>query len=424
MNDTSLPPPPSGVKLRLPEDYASLRKDIDEGVMDEMSRVFPQSYGGLTLSLHDPHYADDSPVSFADHKKAILNGGSLVRRLRGTLRLTDDSTGQVLDERTQTLARVPTLTDRGVFVDNGSNYSVAGQHRLLPGIYTRRKQNGGLETQFNTRVGSGPGFKVSFDPESALYYLEKKGSRLRLYPLLKDLGVDDKTLEEAWGTQILDKNRAKYDSRVFEKALKIFARKTPAEASREEKAKALLGAIDALQVNRNAVMSTLPNLFDRAKAASWTSADSGEDVLHKIARKMIHGGHGSCVLFWLGKGYYLLEENTEEPDIGKLRPAGGGRNPEDSDLRETILREIEEEFGISPNLVRPFLRLVGYQKAGKYKDSAVFVMWAHGLRPGLYHASNDPKEKVKLVKARLDDPRYIGPIPDVDTYLPTDATVE
>lgn len=426
--DDSLPPPPAGIKLRNPTDYGALRKDIYDGVIEEMQSVWPQSYNGVTVSLHEPHYADDESVSMADHKNAMLTGGSLTRRLRGTLRLTDDATGQVLDERTQTLMRVPIMTDRGVFVDNGSNYAVASQHRLRPGIYTRRKQNGGLESQFNVRVGTGTGFKVTLDPESAVYYLEKKGSRLRLYSLLKDMGVSDEALAGSWGDQILAANRDKYDPRVLDKAVKLFARKTPDDASREDKVAALRTALDSMQVEKSVLHSTMPHMFDRHKAAAMKSRDSGEDYLfaglQKVARKMIHGGHGACVLLWLGKGYYLLEENTEGPDKGKLRPAGGGKNPEDSHLRETIIREIEEEFGLKPDEVTPHLRLVGYQKAGEYKDSAVFIMWNHGLRPGLYHASNDPNEKVRLVKAKLDDPRYIGPRPGKDTYLPEDEDDE
>ena len=263
--------------------------------------------------------------------------------LRGTLRLVDDATGEVLDQKTQTLLKVPHFNRRGTFVSNGSNYTCSSQSRVLPSAYTRRKKNGGLETAVTTRLGSGPGFKLSLDPHTALYYLEKGGSRLRLYSVLHDMGVPDEKLEQAWGTEILGKNKAEYDTQSFGKALKIFAKKLDPASDRETQAKALHEAFAKLQVHKRPTQETLPELFDRHKQASTAIPEEGEDYLFsrltKIAMLMTRA-HGACVFLWLGKGYYLLEQN----DDGTLRPPGGKMDPGDPHMRATIVREIGEEF--------------------------------------------------------------------------------
>lgn len=422
------PPPPPGVVLRHPEDFGTLRNQIYDSVKNSMSEVFPQSYGGLTMSLHELGYEGPDAVSMKEHKDAILKGGTLTRRLRGTIRLTDDATGKVIDERKQTLMRVPVMTDRGVFVHGGNNYSVAQQSRILPGVYTRRRLNGQIESQFNIRTGTGPQFKINFEPDTATYYLSKKGSRIRLHSVLQDLGVPDHILEKSWGSAILERNRAKYDSSALDKAAALFCRGLPAEATREDKVAAVKQALEGMQVHRESVKTTLPHMFDRHKAASIRSeeweGDKLTESLKAAARKMLDKASGACVLFDLGKGWYLLERNTHGPDKGKLRPAGGGRERQDDTLRDTIVREIEEEFGLKESEVRPFLRLVGYQpEDSAHAHSPVFRMWAHGLRPGVYQASNDPAETVTLVRARLSDPRYIGPQLS-DLYMPDDSEEE
>lgn len=120
---------------------------------------------------------------------------------------------------------------------------------------------------------------------------------------------------------------------------------------------------------------------------------------------------GAGVLFKQEDGSYLLQYETEGAKKGKLRPAGGGKDASDKNLRATIVRELGEEFGLEPDFVEDRLSLLGFIKAGEFTDCALYEMTDHGLRATTYQASNDPKEKVTLVEADLGDPRYIGPLP-------------
>lgn len=259
---SDLPPPPKGVKLRAPEDYDSARADIYDGIHSEISSVFPQSYGGKRLELHDVAWADPDTVPLAKQKDAILKGGTISRRLQGTFRLIDEATNKPLDERRLTLLRAPHLTERGTFIDNGSEYCSISQDRLLPGAYTRRKNNGGLETQFNLKVGTGPAFRVSMDPETSIMYLEHKGSRWKLHGLLKELGVQDKHLATHWGEDVLNMNKATTTSGVLDKAYAKMVRKPDPQATREQKIAALREVFDGMRVHKRVVSRTLPDIID------------------------------------------------------------------------------------------------------------------------------------------------------------------
>jgi hypothetical protein len=267
----------NGVKLRDPEDFDSLRSDIFDGVKQEVISAFPKSYGGVRLEVDDVDYEGDDDWDFAAQRNALLNDDFLAKKLKGTVRLFDEATGDLIEERRQSLMRVPWLTQRGTFIHKGNEYSTINQNRLVPGPYTRRTESGMLETHFNPRPGSGRGFRLSFDPESAQYRLGVQSSQLHLYSLLKDLGHSDDDLAERWGPDVLRSNAEKYDARVLPRAYKHFvpAWKQEAGVTRDGMVEAVRGAISKIEVNRAVAQRTLPNWFDRTKSASWAAKQAG-----------------------------------------------------------------------------------------------------------------------------------------------------
>lgn len=501
---------PKGVKLYDFEDHDTHRKLIFEDAKTALASQYPYSHNGVRMELHDLDYADPETVSLKEQKKAILENRYLARRLRGTLRLFDENTGDMLDEKSMTLMRVPYLTQRGTYVHGGNDYASIAQSRLLPGMYTRRQKSGELETQVNVRSGTGTAFRVGLEPSTSQYRMRVQSANLHLYSLLRDLGESDEKLSKTWGPEVLEANRAKYDSRVLDKAYERFVSKwnRVENPSREEKARAVKEALEHSQVHARVARRNVPNMFDRTKAAEWALApdpppavklahymekramlnetevqalaaflnrehqagldlDATTQALEgqimefvqndqQVNPALLQAGieaqrdyqeeqeaiagpeppelpkyaslpslpaqfeklarFGAGVLFRQPNGKYLLQENQSKdvgPDDqeanGKLRPAGGGKHPSDRNLKATILREMEEEFGIPKEIAGPKVALLGYITKGEFQDCAIFEYYDHGLKPGWYTASNSKDEKIKLVEADLDDPRYIGP---------------
>lgn len=274
-DDDDIPPPP-GVRLRDPEDTDTLRGDIENGISEAMKRyVHGYEYNGVRLELDKVHYADKERYSLAEQKEAQLSDRTLTRRLRGTVKLVDAATNEVLDKRDAvTLARVPYLTPRGTFLHNGTEYAPVMQSRLLPGAYARKRDNGELEMHFNTRPGTGSAMRVTLDPSTGQYRLKIGTSDLHAYSVFKDLGVSDEELERRWGPQMLDINRAKYSKDAIDRAyLKAVPKwqRDPA-LPREEKIREITSALSRAQVAESILKQNLPNLFSREKAAFWRSA--------------------------------------------------------------------------------------------------------------------------------------------------------
>ena len=266
---------PHGVELIDPDDIPTRRDRIYDAAVTQLKAAYPVSHGGLRMELHDVDYEDPPDFGPAEQKQAVMENRSLNRRLRGTVRLVDETTEQPLDEKRLTLMRVPHLTDKGVFVNNGSSYSSIMQSRLAPGVYTRRQANGMLESQFNVRPGTGRQFKIGFEPESGQYRLRVGTANLHLYSFLHDMGIPDDDLANRWGSEVLDHNRSKYDRKVFNKAYERLVRpqlRLP-DADDEAKRTAINDALNAAQINEQVARRHLPNLFDMRKTAAWRNAE-------------------------------------------------------------------------------------------------------------------------------------------------------
>lgn len=251
---------PPGVDLVDWDDYPKKRQMIFDNVKSAFQDSFPHTYGGVRWEVSDLNYENPKEFSFKDQKEALLKDQYLHHKLKGNMRLFDDKTGDLLDERPNvTVARVPYLTERGTFIHGGNEYSTISQARLMPGIYSRRKANGELEAQVNARRGTGMPFRVRLEPESGLFKLDVGQSQLRLYSLLKDIGVSDEEMGKSWGPELLQRNQDGYDARVFDKAYQRLVRYPNPHATREEKVKAIKDAMAATKVSRTVTRRTLPN---------------------------------------------------------------------------------------------------------------------------------------------------------------------
>lgn len=280
---------PKGVVLRDFDDFNSLRTNIFDGVKNAMVKSFPVDYGNVRLELHDVDYDNTDDVPISEQKKNLLENKYITKKLRGTIKLYDKTTDELLEEKRLSLMRVPYLTNRGTFIHGGNEYATIMQSRLLPGVYTRRQANGELETQFNVKPGTGVGFRVGFEPETTQYRVKISQANLHMYSLMHDLGTPDDDLKKAWGPEIFNANKAKYDARVFDKAYDrlVSNKQKKLDTSTEDKIKSVKAALDAAQIHARVAQKNLPNMFDPKVASEWEARWQGKQAMEKLASENI-----------------------------------------------------------------------------------------------------------------------------------------
>ena len=165
----ALQPLPPAPDYREFGDTVKTRSRIYDNVLNAAKNIQPVSNDRHTLRLADVDYMDSDRVSKRDQKAAILNGLTRGRRLRGTWELVDNASQQVLDSKRSVLMTVPHLTERGTFINNGTEYTLKNQQRLLPGVYTRERDNGEIESHANVLPGKGVSHRYFLDPEKGQF---------------------------------------------------------------------------------------------------------------------------------------------------------------------------------------------------------------------------------------------------------------
>jgi len=233
------------------DDVAATRDGIFGNVLQSFQQKFPLSNDRYTIRLAGLKYKNPKPFNAADQKKAIMRGRTLGHNLTGSWELLDNATQKVVDKtKPQLVAQVPYMTDRGTFIFNGSEYTIAGQMRLRPGVYSRVKDNGLIEAHFNVKGGTGPSFRVHMEPDSGVFRMHVGQANLKLYPIMRALGVQDRDLQEAWGRDLLAANIAASDPRAAQRAYHKLVRShdTKEEMAKEAYGKELKAAVNYVQL--------------------------------------------------------------------------------------------------------------------------------------------------------------------------------
>lgn len=168
---------------------------VDISLIKGLQEQFPIE--GRHFRLEASNFrAERKPYSHDDEKKAILESRSLTYPIKADLKLIDKLTGKTVDKLSDfSLMDSFHITNKHTLMYKGNNYTAANQLQLRPGVYTRSRDTGELESHFNT--GAGRSFKITFDPASNLFYLEVGSSRIPVAPLLtKVFGVTPSTASE------------------------------------------------------------------------------------------------------------------------------------------------------------------------------------------------------------------------------------
>lgn len=153
---------------------------------------------------------DDHKFTTSDKKKAVLEKKDLTVPLKGTIDLIHKASGKVVESKSTTIAHIPYVTNHNTVIYNGSEYESVNQQRLLPGIYSRIRQDGIPEAHINPEARTGQSARILFLPDKQMFILMVKNSQVKLYGLLKDLGVADSAIKDAWGEKIYNANRLMY----------------------------------------------------------------------------------------------------------------------------------------------------------------------------------------------------------------------
>lgn len=180
---------------------------LKERVIEAISSNFPREGTNHTLELEGVNIQDDLDINdITAQKKAKLQGTTFGVPVKATMILKDKTSGKVLEKKTLKVATLPKYTRRHSFIVKGSEYQVDNQWRLKPGIYTRVAQNGELQSRFNFQGKQS--LDMIFDPKTKAFKIKHGGAKPPLYPILKAVGIDDDTIEAAWGKDILNANKA------------------------------------------------------------------------------------------------------------------------------------------------------------------------------------------------------------------------
>lgn len=185
-------------------------KIIQDTIRESVETHFPVVGKRQTLQLVGKLKLKDDlkDWDFPAQRELKLNGRSWHVPLVGTFRLVDNKTGAVVDEAKDVrVAYVPKMTNRFSMMIDGNEYTTMNQFRLKPGIYTRKKANDELESQFNLAVGYN--FKLTMDPAEGIFYLYIANQKFHLYTLLHAFGMSESEMAKAWGPELFEKNKEK-----------------------------------------------------------------------------------------------------------------------------------------------------------------------------------------------------------------------
>ena len=257
-------------------DVSATRQAIWDSALEAAQSIEPVSNNRYTLGLKDIRWLGKDRLPKSEHKKALMNGSYLTRKLSGTWVLTDNATGQPVAQRRSVIAHIPYMTDMGTFVRGGNDYAMSHQLRLKPGVYTRWLDNGELEAHVN--VSHGLGSKIFLEPETGVFKMKVGQANIPVTQILGMLGCTDAQMKKAWGQQVYDQNAGSTDPKALNKLYDKFTygkgeAKTPAE-----KQLAIQRAFMRMELDPNVSKLTL------GKPYSAVNADVILDTTAKLLR--------------------------------------------------------------------------------------------------------------------------------------------
>lgn len=241
-----------------------INADADKALVDSLHLAFPIANKHYELHVSNVQ-AHPKSFSKVDEKDAILRSKSLVYPIKGDLTLISKATGKVVDHvKDFSLIDAFHVTSKHTLMYKGNNYAIANQLQLLPGVYTRTRENTGeLEAHFNTAKGAS--FRIVLDPKIKVFFVEVNSSHTPIGPLLTTVfGITESEATQYIPKDVWEANVA-YTLGKEEKIIRgLYSRmvytKTPA-SSLEVMASELRDALANSELSAETTKATLGQSF-------------------------------------------------------------------------------------------------------------------------------------------------------------------
>jgi DNA-directed RNA polymerase subunit beta len=253
------------MSLELPFNTDKQFEDIKRSALASIENSFPVEGNDHKLVLKKL-WVDDSLEThdLTSQKEAKLNNKSWAVPVYAAIDLINIKDGQVINSvQRMKLMDLPKITPRASYIVDGNEYQVVNQLRLKPGVYTRIKNNGELESKVN--LAKGVNFDILLNQERGVFMINVGTANIKLYPILRDLGVSDQEISAEWGNELLESNqkasRGVMDTEI--KKLQTSLMRKPS-ATREESIQEVAAYFDSTKIDPKTTKMTMGESFDKA----------------------------------------------------------------------------------------------------------------------------------------------------------------
>ena len=235
-----------------PEDQFT---DVKSKVIQGIEQAFPVSGAKKTLVAKNVRIDDSKGLGdFQSQLDSKNLGRTWAVPVMADLQLVDRSSGRVLDtKKNAKIADLPRITDRFSYIVKGNEYQVDNIWRRKPGVYSRIKENGDLQAEYN--LAKGKNFELIFDPKNRKFNIGYENSTIPLYPVLKSMGVSDSSIEKRWGKEILEANKKVNSSLAIKKFNKVLG--GSASDSPQESVARIANTFNTTELSKETTQTTL-----------------------------------------------------------------------------------------------------------------------------------------------------------------------
>lgn len=240
-------------------------REILQAIQEGLQDLLTVEGSSRDLAITRTYIGEELPHDDLDgQQKAKLSGRSWDVPIYGDLELRDKE-GTVLNQKKKLLLfRFPQLTPRHSFILRGTEFQIMNQLRLKPGVYTRVRNNGEVESFFN--LARGGKFRMGLDPKDGRLRLKVGTSKPALYPILQTLGVDESVIRKELGEELFWTNRTEKPDRLRQteipKLYKALFRQAPEDFDEAEAR--IRERFDTSEISPKTTAITLGKAFTKA----------------------------------------------------------------------------------------------------------------------------------------------------------------